>query len=221
MAGKSKKALQDESLQGDSPAQVQEAQSAAAEPAAEAAEPVRLVLLAHPGTGAIVERIWKKFCPGAVLVIPYVGSESLVSVLENLVADVNVDRNFVLIPANLVPLCPVSWEELQLLRVYVNGDGSKIFWGRVPVRFDKDALADFLPDNAELDGEALVQKYQETFIRTRAEAVGHTFGNYIFNVLRGTPCEHLVIEGILSRRFCYANVTGWDAIENLLTKALL
>ena len=230
---KSKKALQDEALQGAAPAQTQEAvaPAPAAEPAADAetqeeaaeadSDPLHLIVLAHPGTEELLRRVWEKYFDMPLRVIPFQEGDTLASVLESIMAMSDVGRIFVISPANLAPCAPVRWGELQMERAYVNLKREISMWGRVPVCFDKEALVDFLPEHAEDADEVLVNSYYRFFAKGRVELVGHSFGNYIFNVLRGAPCENAVIEGLMRKRFLYANAVGWNAIADLIAKAFL
>jgi hypothetical protein len=243
---KSKKALQEENLQGAAPVEAQEGapaasdaaeapaqeaeagEEAAAEPAAEpeapaeeAADPIRLIILAYPGTESLMSRVWAKNVDAPFRIIPFEEGDPLISILEDVIAMNDVDRVFAVAPANLVPCAPISWDELQLPRVDVLKQDSLLYWGRVPVCFDKELLVDNLPVDDELDDESFVRAYVKMFYAGRPEQVSHSFGNYIVKVLRGTPCESVVIEGLMHKRFLYANAVGWAAVADLIEKALL
>ena len=133
----------------------------------------------------------------------------------------DVDRVFAVAPANLVPCAPISWDELQLPRVDVLQQNNVLYWGRVPVCFDKELLVDNLPVDDELGNESFVRAYVKSFYSGRPEQVSHSFGNYFVKVLRGTPCESVVIEGLMHKRYLYANAVGWAAVADLIEKALL
>lgn len=234
---KAKKDLQDENLQGTSPVEAQEGAPVAAEtaeapaqeaaaaepeaPAEEAAVPIRLIILAYPGTESLMSRVWAKNIDAPFRIIPFEDGDSLISILEDVIAMNDVDRVFAVAPANLVPCAPISWDELQLPRVDVLQQDNVLYWGRVPVCFDKELLVDNLPEKDELDDESFVRAYVKSFYSGRPEQVSHSFGNYIVKVLRGTPCESVVIEGLLHKRYLYANAVGWAAVADLIEKALL
>lgn len=254
---KSKKALQEENLQGAAPVEAQEGAPAAAEateapaqeaeaeeeaaeapaapeapaageaaaepeaPAEEAADPIRLIILAYPGTESLMSRVWAKNIDAPFRIIPFEDGDSLISILEDVIAMNDVDRVFAVAPANLVPCSPISWDELQLPRVDVLQQDNVLFWGRVPVCFDKELLVDNLPVDEELDDESFVRAYVKMFYAGRPEQVSHSFGNYFVKVLRGTPCESVVIEGLMHKRYLYANAVGWAAVADLIEKALL
>ncbi len=228
---KSKKALQDETLQGAAPADGQVAAAASAEtPEVEAAvqeeeapaedpEPLHLIVLAQPGTEDLVKRIWEKYYDLPLRIVPFQENDTLVSLLESVMAMEDVDKMFTVIPANLVPCAPVRWSELQTPRADDLGGGKFTFWGRVPVCFNKDVLVDFLPANDTLPDEEFVKAYVAGIMRP--DLVSHHYGNFFTKVLRATPCEAVVIEGLMRKRFIYANAVGWNAISDLLVQALL
>lgn len=216
-------------LQNGAAAQEQQAPEAAAEKAAEE-EPekekeaasqspeISVIVLAHPGTEMLVKRIWEKHLLHPVDVLTFPEEASLKELLADIIAAPEFEDKFVLIPANLVPVAPVSLEDLMVARVDVNKD-QKRFWGRVPVFFSKDALVDFLPENEELDDNDFVQEFLKA-ANVRPAEVAHSFGNFYTKVLRGNPCENVVIEALVRKRFLYANPVGWSAITGLLEKTL-
>lgn len=190
-------------------------------PAEEAADPIRLIILAYPGTESLMSRVWAKNIYAPFRIIPFEDGDSLISILEDVIAMNDVDRVFAVAPANLVPCAPISWDELQLPRVDVLQQDNVLYWGRVPVCFDKELLVDNLPVDEELDDESFVRAYVKSFYAGRPEQVSHSFGNYFVKVLRGTPCESVVIEGLMHKRYLYANAVGWAAVADLIEKALL
>lgn len=222
---KKEAALQEEALQGVAPAEAQETAApeteTAKDPEAGSDEPelLHLIVLAHPGTEDLVRRIWEKFYDMPIRIVPFQETDTLVSLLEIVMAMADVDRRFAVIPANLVPCAPVRWSELQTPRADDLGSDKHVFWGRVPVFFDKEILVDFLPYYGTNPDEEFVKLYITD--RARPELVSHSYGNFYTKVLRANPCESVVIEGLMRKRFIYANAAGWDAIRDLLIQALL
>ena len=209
---KEKPALQEDVLQ-------QGATSAQEQDLMPEKESLNLIVLAYPGTESLVRQIWEKFYDLPLRVIPFAEGDKLVPLLENVMAMEDVASVFTVVPANLVPCAPVRWSELQTPRVDDIGSGKQSFWGRVPVCFNKDVLVDFLPDNADVSDEEFVKRYIGDL--RRPDLVSHSYGNFYTKVLRATPCEAVVIEGLVRKRFIYASVSGWEAITDLLMKALL
>ena len=221
---------EESALQNSAAAQEQQALEAAVEKAAKEEEPAKeeeaasqspkisVIVLAHPGTEMLVKRIWEKHFPHSVDVLTFPEEASLKELLANIIAAPEFEDRFVLVPANLIPVAPVSLEDLMVARVDVNKD-QKRFWGRVPVFFSKDVLVDFLPENEELDDNDFVQEFLKA-ANVRPAEVAHSFGNFYTKVLRGNPCENVVIEALVRKRFLYANQAGWSAIIGLLEKTL-
>lgn len=181
-----------------------------------------IVVLAHPGSEPLVQSAWKQFCDWPLTVLTWDGTVSLKQLLlEYIMADnlaEHIDIRFVVIPANLVPVAPVRWSELQT--PYVDVDGTRrSYWGRVPVTFDKMVLVDWLPQHDQLDDEAFVKAYVENN-NGRPLEVAHGFGNFYTKVLRANPCENLVIEALIRKRFLYVGPAGWTAVEHLIRKLL-
>ena len=178
-----------------------------------------VAVLAFAGTEEKMKRIWKKmYGDGGVVVFTDPGS--LQAALEEAMADDNVSRKFVLIPANLVPTHPVSFAELTLPFVEERAGKSRQRWGCVPATFEKDILAEFLPAIEEDAGdERLIESYAK-LSKALPYAVGHGFGNFLAKVTRGNPCEHLLIEEWLTKRFVYASESGWPPVERIIDKTI-
>lgn len=180
-----------------------------------------IVVLAHPGSEPLVRDIWDAFCDWPHVVYTWPAGMSVKQLLEEILAGNTGDeiaQTFVVVPANLVPVTRVRWSELQTPVVDVEG-ATKRFWGRVPVTFDKDVLVDFLPENDDAPDEAFVRKYVESR-GIRPLEVSHNFGNYYTKVLRGDPCQNVIIEAMIRKRFLYVGPTGWPAVTGLFHKLL-
>lgn len=179
---------------------------------------VSVIVLAHPGTEMLVKRMWNKHFHANVDVLTFPENVSLKALLADVIAAPEFENMFVLVPANLVPVTTVTLDSLMVARVDVAND-KKRYWGRVPVSFTKDSLVDFLPDNEEKDDDDFVREYLVAQ-GVRPATVSHSFGNFYTKVLRGNPCENVVIEALIRKRFLYANQAGWSAIIGLLEKTL-
>ena len=152
-----------------------------------------IVVLAHPGSEPLVDKVWKQSCDWPLVVFTWDGTLNLKQLLEAILAgqvDEAIADRFVVVPANLVP-----------------------------VTFDKEVLVDWLPEHDQLADEDFVRQYvQEN--APRALEVSHNFGNYYTKVLRANPCEHIVIEALIRKRFLYVSSAGWPAVTGLI-KSLL
>lgn len=179
---------------------------------------IKIVVLAHPGSEPLVRDIWEHFCDAPVAVWTNMFS-SLKEALEAAMADNEIDSEFVLVPANLVPVSKVLPGEFQTPLVDVSSRNGTRYWGRVPVLVNKEQLVDFLPDNDSLEDNEFVKAYLKAN-NMRPLEVAHGFGNYFTKVIRGNPCENVVIEALVRKRFLYVSQAGWPAIEHLLKKLL-
>lgn len=178
-----------------------------------------VAVLAFAGTEEKMKRIWETmYRDGDVVVMQDPGS--LQAVLEEAMALDRVSRRFVLVPANLVPTHPLSFAELSLPFVEERADRSRRHWGCVPVTFEKDRLVEFLPGTVgDEDDEQLAKAYSRA-ADIRPWLVGHGFGNFMSKVMRGNPCEHLLIEAWLTKRFVYASEGGWPPVERIIDKTI-
>lgn len=177
-----------------------------------------VVVLALAGTEEKMQLVWERMYPGHVKVITDPGSLHA-ALLEAMAAE-DVTRRFVLVPANLIPTHPVEFEMLSLPFMEERSDRTRSRWGCVPMAFEKDKLVDFLSTMDEkADDKAIADAYA-SLSDSLPLAVGHGFGNFIAKVMRGNPCEHLLIEALLTRHFIYSNKAGWPSVERLVDKSL-
>lgn len=86
-----------------------------------------VVVLAWPGTEKDMEKIWDINGPEGSDVRTASGI-GLAEMLAEIVADNSVSRDFVLVPANLVPVRPVTFEELAIPTEDVSPAGT-VRWG--------------------------------------------------------------------------------------------
>lgn len=175
-----------------------------------------VVVLAFAGTEEQMRNIWEVNCCEKIVVKTYDG-QSLTEILEEIIADNEVSNEFVLVPANLIPVRRTRYELLSLPFVDRFGKTSS-FWGRVPVKFIKEALAIFLPNNDSLPADDFVRKYIGDVQDELALEVSHEFGNFYTKVLRSNPCENVIIGAFITKRFVYANEQGWSSVVTLLEK---
>lgn len=175
-----------------------------------------VVILAYPGTEQTMKTAWDKFHDGSHKVVTALSSlkEDLLEALK----DDSIADRFILIPANLVPCCDVA-QVLGLRCVYVDRNGTKSHYSRLPLQVDKERLVEILAGaGADITNEALAAKLNEGH---RTMEVSFGFGNFITPVLRGTPCENVVIEAFLRKFFVSASEVGFKAIEPLVKLFLL
>ena len=182
--------------------------------------PVHLVVCAYSGTEDLLRQIWQKHCPATeILVMPVAENYSVREAIEECLATAAVAEQFVFVPANAFPCAPVNFAELCVPVVYVNKAGHEQYDHRLPILFDKTNLVEYLAASND-EGETFIRSYMQRYA-TRPVQVGFSFGNYVMPVLRGNPCENVVLEGLLRRKFITASPTGFAAISGLVTQTLL
>ena len=186
----------------------------------EVAPAVKVVISAYPGTELKLKKIWKRFLgdyPFKVISI-----EDPLMAVAAAVADTDVQENFVYIPANTFPCKRINHGELWLPVVYVSKDGKRTFAHGLPMQFNKSMAVELLTDENfdEKDPETFFKKASAAWTPVPVE-VGMAFGNFVTQVLRGTPCEHKVIEAMVRKKFLVTSSVGWKAIEHLIDKFLL
>lgn len=175
-----------------------------------------VVILAYPGTEETMKAVWDKFHDGSHKVVT--ASSSLKEDLLETLKDDSIADRFIIVPANLIPCCNVR-QVLGLRCVYVDRNGTKSNYSRLPLQVDKEKLVDILAGvDADITNEALAAKLNEGH---RTMEVSFSFGNFITPVLRGTPCEHVVIEAFVRKFFVSASEVGFKAIEPLVKQFLL
>lgn len=142
-------------------------------------------------------------------------SEQLVDCL----ADSEVSEVFVYSPANTFPPKHLNVGELETPYVYISKNGVHTFNHRLPVRADKAGLMDILAVEDPRSEEEILKDVAALVASQPVEA-SFQFGNIVTPVLRGNPCEHVVIEAFIHKKFVCTNAVGWKAIEHLVDKLL-
>lgn len=179
-----------------------------------------LVICAYPRKEELVRKIWDKFLPEVEKKIITVEEEIPVqSILAELIADITVADKFVFVPAVAIPCAKLSYEELQLPVVFKDVNGNLHFNNRLPVYIDKETMADILGRDVTNNSEAIMKQYAAT--RGRAVEAAFKEGNFVTPVLRGNPCEHIVMEGLVRKKYLITNPAGLEAITPLLLQTLL
>ena len=70
------------------------------------------------------------------------------------------------------------------------------------------------------NGEEFLKDYFKKNLNRPIEA-GFRFGNIVTPVYRANPCEHLVIEAFVRKKFVFATPKGYAAITHLIDQYLL
>lgn len=178
-----------------------------------------VVVMAYGGTEAQMERVWKRMTNLPLSVMTVSEEDGVQNSLAKIVADENVAGEFIFVPANIIPCKPVDLDELSVPYVYTTSRGERIYNSRVPMKFNKAFLVDYLAEAFE-DDEKFIRAYFD-YCRHYPIEVGLNFGNFITPVNRANPCEHSVIEALVRKRFISASADGYKAISSLIEKTLL
>ncbi len=178
-----------------------------------------LVVCAYEGTDGQLSKVWEKMTgvkPVVFTVEPHV---DIRGILAEIIADSNVSDDFILVPANCVPCAKVSIGELATPLVFLDVQGNKVFSERLPKPFSKEKLVDALPAGNQTEEEFLKDYFKKNL--NRPIEGGFRFGNIVTPVYRANPCEHIVIEAFVRKKFVFATPQGYAAITHLIDQYLL
>lgn len=183
---------------------------------------MKIVICAYPGHEAQLEKIWRKQSNLAFTVKTVSENDNISSILAELVADDQVEDEFLLLPPDIIPCSPVDIYDLVAAYVYIDANGRRQYSARVPMVFEKARLIELFQEDPDgsWDDERLLKEYMTRF-RNRPVEVGFKSGNFITPVLRGNPCENVVIEAFLRKKFISANPVGFEAIKDLVGNVML
>lgn len=172
-----------------------------------------VVVCVYEGHEEELKAVWEKKFDGEFKIVSVSETCDLKEVLAELVADTEIKDDFVLVPADTVPCSPVTESELRVPVVYVSGDGEKRYDEKVPLNVSKDTAVELLADDS-LDSPGVVKAILDK--GTRPLEVGYTFGNYVTPVRRANPCEHIVVEALIRKKFLITSPEGFGAVKHLL-----
>ena len=180
----------------------------------------RLAVCAYPGTGEQLGRVWEKMTGEDPLVMTVQRDSLFRDTLAEAVANPDIADIFILVPANCLPCAPISLEELKGPFVFVDVSGSRHYCDRLPVLFNKESLVEALVSAEPGDDESFMQAYYKRNLHRPIEG-GFRFGNLVTPVYRANPCENLVIEAFVRKKFVTASPDGYRAIAHLVDQYLL
>lgn len=216
----------------------QEAQEQEEQPAEQEEQPAKqnvpkydIVVCAYPGTEEKMAALWKKALGDKEFLIVTAGpavsgetpletvAEEITSLAEVLIADNRIADEFVLVAPNTFPTHKLGPADIATPVVYVDNKGERKYANRLPQGCDKEVLTELLAEKEFWNPEEFARKAQERSGHLLVE-VGMSFGNYVTNVLRSTPCESRIIEALIRKKFISCNPDGWNAIEGIVDKFL-
>lgn len=180
-----------------------------------------IVVGAYPKTESRMSALWRRALGSdvPVLVKTVIPSENISEQLADCLEDLQVADDFVYVPANTFPPKRIHPGELHVPYVYVGKTGVRTFLHRLPVQTDKRSLMEILTSSKPMSENDILKAVSEANGSVPVEA-SFTSGNVVTPVNRGNPCEHLVIEAFLRKKFVSTNPEGWHAIEHLIDKLL-
>lgn len=189
-------------------------------PAAKAeVEKTNLVVCAYEGTDNQMLKVWEKMTGRKPVILTVKADTDIRDILADVIADNSVSDDFILVPANCVPCAPVSMEELTTPLVFIDTLGNRVYGERLPKPFSKGRLVEALPDR-ERSSEEFLKDYFKKYLNRPIEA-GFRFGNIVTPVYRANPCEHIVVEAFVRKKFVFATPQGYAAISHLIDQYLL
>lgn len=192
----------------------------AAEPSVSLPVLHRLVVCAYPGTGDQIARVWERMTGVTPKTVTVTAEKKMTDILAEIVADQEVADEFILVPANCVPCAPISMEELAGPFVFVDIQSFRHYNDRLPVRFSKELLVEELTQPEIPDDEYFMKVYYKKYLHRPIEG-GFRFGNLVTPVYRANPCENLVVEAFVRKKFVTASPAGYKAIAHLVDEYLL
>lgn len=182
---------------------------------------IKLVVCAYESTEAKLQALWERALDDSDFpfkVKTVAENTDIRDILAEVIADNEVSDYFILVPANTFPTTTINPAELELPVVYVNKDGSRDYNHKLPMQFAKGEIVAALADSPEtMDVQKFLEECQKKY-GSRAVEVGFSFGNYVTPVLRGNPCEHIVLEAFIRKKFVTTSLAGWKGIEHLVDK---
>lgn len=176
-----------------------------------------VVVCAYNGSEELVKEIWTKRFNESIKLLSVEETFKPSDVLAEIIADNSVADEFTVVWPNTVPCSDITLPELRFPVVYVTAIGEKRYNEKLPCSTSKEIVVEILSQNLS-DEEALLKALTEK--GPRPFEVGYTFGNYVTPVRRANPCENIVIEALVRKKFIIASPEGFNAIKELLVKYL-
>lgn len=137
-------------------------------------------------------------------------------------SDESVPKEFVLVPAGTIPCGGVDMDALVLSTVYEDRAGKRHYDSGLPLFVRKDDALAVMEEVAEINGDAAAsEEFAKRYIeacRPRPVVVSFNFGNYVTPVKRANPCEHVIIEALVRKKFLTSTPEGFRAMVPVLEK---
>lgn len=201
------------------------------QPVEQAVPKFDIVICAYPGTEEKMVALWKKALGDKEFLVITAGpavsgetpvetiAEEITSLAEAVIADDRIADEFVLVAPNTFPTHRLSSVDIATPVVYVDAKGNRTYAHRLPQIHSKEILTTLLAEKEFWNPEEFARRAVLASDRFPIE-VGMSFGNYVTNVLRATPCESKVIEALIRKKFISCNPDGWKGIAGIVDKLL-
>lgn len=166
--------------------------------------------------------LWTKALGGSDFKVATVdGDWNMRKALETAYTDQELADTFTLVPANTFPVAPICRCELEIPVLYVNAKGGRQYNHLLPVTVHRDKLLRILTSlNLDNVSDETLMKLLYDEQGYRPVEAGFTFGNFVTPVLRGAPCNHVVIEAFLRKKYISSNLAGFTAILSIIDEHL-
>ena len=136
------------------------------------------------------------------------------------VSDESIPEKFVLVPAGTIPCGDFDLASFLLPTVYEDLSGKRHYNSGLPLLIEKGKALTVMESIASSSdaSEEFAHRYIEIF-RPRPVVVSFRNGNYVTPVKRANPCENVIIEAILRKKFLTSTPEGFRAMMPVLEKA--
>ena len=186
-----------------------------------------VVVGVYPGANNIVEKIFKNLPEDVVAVFAESTDTELGNLLQlvtEALADEAIPEEFIVVPCGCVPCGGVDLDAMRLTTVYIDKNGKKKYDNGLPMVIRKAAAMEVIEKLDQLYDEytppaRLSEAFAEMYVkehRPRPTVVSFLHGNYVTPVNRANPCEHVVIEALVQKKFITSNPEGFKAIIPVL-----
>lgn len=180
-----------------------------------------IVIAAYSGSEAIMHDLWAKSAPhdSELYIIP---DAPLTELISEIIANPDIADEFVLIPANCVPLSQCDEADLKFKKLYVTKDGEPIYNSRLPILLTKDICAEILAGDDNYDDAELFFKFCAESTNVIPTEVSFHFGNYVLPISRANFNPKALQELMKRKKFATIHIQeAWDASQEFFKKLVL
>lgn len=172
-----------------------------------------IVIATYAGSEAVMHDIWAKYAPrdSELHIIPDAPLSELIS---EIIANPDIADEFVLVPANCVPLSQCDEADLKLKKLYITKDGESIYDSRLPILLTKEVCAKILSQDEDYDKAELFFERCAELTAVRASEVSFHFGNEVVPISRENFNTKALQEMMQRKRFVTIHTPqAWSVAE--------